>query len=155
MSGDAIPPGGEGTIQVTVQVVSRRQRIREVVRVQTNDPASPTTQIFVTANVLVDVEVIPALLRFVDEQSVTQVALKSYIDTPIELQEIRADRHLKVSVSALTIPAHGEVVVSAELIEDEIPKVLRGNVGGLVEIATDLTSLPVIRIPVWAIRKAD
>ncbi len=140
---------------MTVQVGSRRRTIREVVRVQTNDPEHPTTQISVTANVLVDLEVAPPLFRFGDDQSVADVTLKNYTDLPVELREIRASRHLKVSVSDLTIPAQGEVVVSAELIEEAIPANVRGNVGGLVEIESNLLSVPVIRIPIWARRDKE
>ncbi|GAK56689.1 hypothetical protein U27_03652 [Candidatus Vecturithrix granuli] len=129
---------------------SRRRELREPVRIQTNDPEQPVTQIFVMANVLADIEVTPPLLRFGDHQSLAQVTVKSYVDAPVELREIRADRHLEATVSAMTIPVHGEVVVSAELIKEKIPEFVKGHVGGLVEITTNLESMPTIRIPIWA-----
>lgn len=103
-----------------------------------------------TANVLADIEVTPPLLRFGDNQFLAQVTVKSYVDAPVELLEIRTDPHLKATVSAQAIPAHGEVVVSAELIKEKIPEFVKGHVGGLVEITTNLESMPTIHIPIWA-----
>lgn len=99
---------------------------------------------------LADIEVTPPLLRFGDNQSLAQVTVKSYVDAPVELREIRAERHLKATVSSRTIPAHGEVVVHAELIPEEIPTFVKGRISGLVEITTNLESMPTIRIPIWA-----
>ena len=122
---------------------------------QTNDPERPTTQLIVTANVVVDVEVIPPLLRFLDEQLTAQVTLKNYTNTPVELGELQADRYVKVSVSSMMIPAKGEVVLTAELLPDEIPEPLKEMFRGLVEIKSNLTSMPIIRIPLWGMRKTN
>lgn len=120
---------------------------------QTNDPEHPITQLIVTANVVVDVEAIPSLFRFAGEQFTAQVTLKNYTNTSVELSEIHSARYVKVSVSSMTIPAKDEIVVTAELLPDKIPESFKGMIRGLIEIKSNLKSMPIIRIPVWGMIK--
>jgi hypothetical protein len=145
-SANEIPAGGEGKITVTVQAGSRNQKIRQVVNVQTNDPEHPAIQLTVIANVLVDLEVIPNILRFADNQSTAQVTLKNYSNVPVKLSEINSsNEYVKVSVSSMTIPATGEVVLTGEV----LPEVPTGILQGWVKIKTDLKSMPILEIRIW------
>ena len=120
---------------------------------QTNDPEHPITQLIITANVMVDVEAIPSLFRFAGEQVTAQVTLKNYTKISVELSEIHSPRYVKVSTSSMTIPAKGEVVLTAELLPDKIPESFKGMIRGLIKIKGNFKSMPVIRIPVWGMIK--
>jgi hypothetical protein len=145
-SANEIPPGGEGKITVTIKSGTRKQPIRQVVNVQSNDAEHPTIQLTVTANVLVDIEVVPANLLFGEKQTTAQVKLKNYTNVPIELSELNStNADVKVSLSAQTIPADGEVVLTGEL----LPNVPTGVVEGWVKLKSNLKAMPVIEIRVW------
>ena len=131
---------------MTIKSGTRKQPIRQVVNVQSNDAEHPTIQLTVTANVLVDIEVVPANLLFTEKQTTAQVKLKNYTDVPIELGELNStNTDVKVSLSALTIPANGEVVLTGEL----LPNVPAGLVEGWVKLKSNLKAMPVIEIRVW------
>ena len=145
VSANEIPAGGEGKITVTVQVGSRRRQIRQIVNVQTNAPEHPTTKLIVTGNVLVDLEVIPSLLRLEVNQS-SRIVLKNYLKVPVQLRNITSsNKYVKVSVSSMTIPANGEVILTGELLSD----VPAGVVDSWIKIETNLKSIPIIQIRAW------
>jgi hypothetical protein len=64
----------------------------------------------------------------------------------VELSAITSsNKQIKVSVSAMTIPANGEIVLIGELLSD-FPA---GVIEGWVEIKSNLKSRPVIRLQLW------
>ena len=145
-SANEIPPGGEGKIDVHVSTGRSSRKIRQIVRVITNDPKNQEVRLTVTANVQAGLEV-PSLLRFEGEEPATaQVTLKNNTNAPVELSAITSsNKQVKVSVSSMTIPANGEVVLIGELLSD-FPA---GVIEGWIEIKSNLKSNPVIRLQMW------
>ena len=145
-SANEIPAGGEGKITVTIQAGSYRRQVRQIVNVQSNDPDHPKTELTVTANVLVDLEAIPNLLKFEKDQATAQTIVKNYSDTPVEVHKMTSsNEYVKVSISAMTIPAKGEVVVTTEL----LPGAPKEFFSGWVEIQSNLKTMPTLQIRVW------
>lgn len=147
-SANEIPPGGGGKLDIHVATGRSSQTIRQIVRVITNDPKNPEVRLTVTANIQADLDVFPKLLlQFEGEQPATaRVTLKNNTNVPVELSAITSsNKQVKVSVSALTIPANGEVVLIGELLSD-FPA---GVIKGWVEIKSNLKSNPVIRLQLW------
>ena len=147
LSGDEIPPGGEGKIGVTVRSGYRRIQIRQAVKVRTNDPANGTITLLVTANVLVDLEAEPNLLRFDPRQSDrASLVIKNYTSSPVQLSNVHSSsQYVDMSVSAMTVPPQGEVTVTGKLLENT-PK---GVLSGWLKIRTDLPSVPMLQIRIW------
>lgn len=147
LSGDEVPPGEEGKIGVTIRSGSRRQQIRQTVVVHTNDPVNASITLLVTAKVLVDLEPQPNLLRFDPQQSESaSFVIRNYTDTPVQLSDIHSSsQYVDISVSALTIPPSGEVIVSGKLLPDTPPGVL----SGWLTIRTDLKAASLLQIRIW------
>ena len=146
-SANEIPPGGEGKIDVHVSTGKSSRKIRQVVRAITNDPKNPEVRLTVTANVQADLEVTPNLLRFDGKETgPARVTLKNTTNAPVQLSEIScSNEHVKVSVSSMTIPANGEVVLTGEL----LPDVPAGVLNGWVKMKSNLKSMPIVQIRVW------
>lgn len=147
-SANEIPPGGEGKIDVHVTSGRSSRKIRQIVRVITNDPKNPGIKLTVTASVQADLEAVPnLLLQFEGKQPATaRLTLKNNTNAPVELSEITSsNKQVKVSVSSMTIPPNGEVVLNGELLSD-LPV---GVIEGWVEIKSNLKSNPVIRLQLW------
>lgn len=153
VSANEIPPGQEGQITVSVKTGVSRRQIRQVVRVFTNIPGTDQIDIILTANVLVDVEVLqPSILRFDSRQSLPHVTVKNYTDMPVEIVKlVPPSEHVRLSVSATVLPPRGTVVVYAEL-DAETP---RGVLSDWARLHTNLPSLPVVSIRVWANLQQD
>jgi hypothetical protein len=145
-SANEIPPGGEGKIDVHVSTGNSSRKIRQIVRVITNDPKIQEVRLTVTADVQADLDV-PRILQFAGKEPATvQATLKNNTNTPVELSAITSSNDLvKVSVSSMTIPANGEVVLSVEL----LPNFPAGVLDGWIEIKSNLKSMPNVRIRVW------
>jgi hypothetical protein len=147
-SANEIPPGGEGKINVHVSTGRSSRKIRQIVRVITNDPKNPEVRLTVTADVQADLEVFPRdLLQFEGkEPAKARVVLKNNTNAPVELSAITSsNKQIKVSVSSMTIPANGEIVLIGELLSD-FPA---GVIEGWVEIKSNLKSRSVIRLQLW------
>jgi len=146
-SADEIPPGGEGKIDVHVSTGRSTRQIRQIVRVITNDPQNPKARLIVTVAVQADLEVVPNLLKFDAEQpNAAQVTLKNTTNAPVQLSEIiSSNEHVKVSISSMTIPANGEVVLIGEL----LPNVPVGILKGWIKMKSNLKSMPIVEIRVW------
>ena len=145
-SANEIPPGGEGKINVHVSTGRSSRKIRQIVRVITNDPKNQEVRLTVTADVQADLDV-PRVLQFAGkEPAPARATLKNNTNAPVELSAIiSSNAPVKVSVSSMTIPANGEVVLTAEL----LPGVPAGVLDGWIEIKSNLKSMPNIRIRVW------
>lgn len=146
-SGDEILPGGEGKLDVTIRSGYRRQSLRQNVTLRTNDPVNGSITLLVTARVLVDLEAEPNLLRFdLPRSPSASLALKNYTDAPVQLSEIHSSSpYIDLSVSALTIPPHGQVTVTAQ-VRPEAPK---GILSGWLRLRTDLNTIPQLQIRLW------
>ena len=127
---------------------SRQGPLRQTVRVQTNVPNQENIILTVTARVLVDVAVLPPNVLFFDNrQSVPEVTVRNFTESPIEIQKVvPLNEFVKISVSDTVIPAQGTVTVSAEL----LPETPAGILSNWVELHTNLASMPVISIRAWA-----
>lgn len=145
-SANEIPPGGEGKINVHVSTGSSSRKIHQIVRVITNDPKNQEVRLTVTADVQADLDV-PRVLQFAGkEPAPAQATLKNNTNAPVELRAITSFNDLvKVSVSSMTIPANGEVVLTVEL----LPSFPAGALDGWIEIKSNLKSMPNVRIRVW------
>jgi hypothetical protein len=147
VSANEIPAGGEGRITVTVNSGSHSGPIRQTVRATTNIPGQEEVVLTITAQIVVDLEALPNLIQFVDNQTTRQIMLKSHIDTPIEISKlVSPSDNVKLSVSAMTIPAQGEVTLTAELPPD-LPV---GVFSEWIEVHSNLQSQPVMQIRLWA-----
>ena len=148
MSANEIPPGEEGKITVKVKSGSRQGPLRQTVKVQTNVPKRENMILTITANVLVDVAVLPpSLLRFDTRQSIPEVEIRNFTESPIEIQKIvPPNEFMKISVSETSIPAQGSIIVRAEL----LPETPAGILAGWVELHSNLASMPIIYVRVWA-----
>jgi hypothetical protein len=148
VSANEIPPGEEGKITVRVKSGSRQGPLRQTVRVQTNVPNQENIILTVTARILVDVAVLPPNLLFFDNrQSVPEITVRNFTESPIEIQKVVSlTEFVKISVSDAVIPAQGTVTVSAEL----LPETPAGILSNWVELHTNLASMPVISIRAWA-----
>ncbi|GAK55822.1 hypothetical protein U27_02781 [Candidatus Vecturithrix granuli] len=147
LSGDEVPPGGEGKIGVTVRSGYRQQTLRHTVTVHTNDPVNEVITLLVTAKVLVDLEAKPNLLRFDPKQSESaSLVIKNYTDNPVHLSEIHSSNSsVDLAISALTIPPNGEVTVTGKL----LPDAPTGVLSGWLTIRTDLNTIPLLQIRIW------
>lgn len=150
LDGNEIPAGGEGRIAVNIRVGSQSQHVRKVVRVTTNDEKLANFELTVLANVSADVEILPnPVLRLDAAQSKhapSAVTVKNHTDAPIHLSQVQAsDPRVSVTLSSMTIPAQGDITVSAE-IQPDAPK---GVITGWLTMQTDLRSYPVIEIRLW------
>jgi hypothetical protein len=147
LSGNEIPPGGEGKIGVTVRSGDRRRQLRQIVNVQTNDPINASIKLSVSANVVVELEIVPNLLRFDQNQSnVASVKIKNHSDRPVQLSDIdSSNEYVNISVSSMTIPSKGEAVVTGKL----LPNVPEGILSGWLKMKTDLKSFPMIQVRIW------
>lgn len=148
VSANEIPPGKEGKITVRVKSGSRQGPLRQTVRVQTNVPNQENIILAVTAHVLVDVAVLsPNVLFFDNRQRVPEVTIRNFTESLIEIQKVVSpNEFVKISVSDMVIPAQGTVTVSAEL----LPETPAGILSNWIELHSDLASMPVISIRVWA-----
>ena len=131
-----------------VKVGSSRRPIRQTVRVHTNIPEHETLTLAITANVLTDIDVLePNILRFDNRQTVPQVIVKNFTDSPIEIVKVVSPReYVNITVPDNPIPAQGEIFVSAEL----LPEAPNGVISEWAELHTNLASQPVVYIRVWA-----
>ena len=66
-SANEIPPGGEGKIDVHVSTGRSSRKIRQIVRVITNDPKNQEVRLTVTADVQADLDV-PRVLQFAGKE---------------------------------------------------------------------------------------
>lgn len=148
VSANEIPPGQEGQITVNVKSGSNRRQLRQAVKVQTNVPGKEHLTLRVTANVLTDLEVLrPGILRFDNRQSLPQVTVKNFTDTPIEITNlVPPNEYLTLTVSEDIIPPQGEVFVNAKVSSDAPD----GVISEWAKLHTNLVSQPVIQIRVWA-----
>ncbi|MBD3306718.1 DUF1573 domain-containing protein [candidate division KSB3 bacterium] len=133
---------------MTVSAGSRRRQLRQVVNVHTNDPQNSIIQLTVTAQVLVDLEVVPTnLLRFdQDHTGRASVAIKNYGDTPVQLKDVQVStEYVNVSVSSMEVAPQGETSITGEL----LPDAPSGVLSGWITIRTDHKTLPLIQIRIW------
>lgn len=146
-TGDEISPGEEGKLQVNLRSKNRRRRVRQAVTIKTNVPEQAVTKFSVTANVLVDLEVSPNLLRFEKQQSeVASVNIKNHSKTPVQLSDIHSSsKYVDLSVSSMIIPSKGEVTVTAKL----LPNIPQGIFSGWATLRTNLKSVPIIQVRMW------
>lgn len=147
LTGNKIPPGGEGKVAVNISTGTQKRRIRQVVQVQTNDPEHSSFPLTVYANVLVDVEVVPNnVLRFRQKESTATVTIKNYSQEPVQLSNIDSSNpHVNISLSSMTIPPEGEVTITAKI----LPNTPRGVLSGWLKIQTDLKITPILQIRIW------
>jgi hypothetical protein len=147
VSANEIPPGQEGQITVSVKVGASRRQVRQAVQVYTNIPEQERLLLTVTATVLVDVDVLqPSILRFDNRQTVPQVTIKNFTDTPIEILKLVApNEYVTLAASANIIPAQGEMTVRAKL----SPATPDGVLSKWVEVHTNLSSQPIVYIRLW------
>ncbi len=152
LTGNEIPAGGEGKVAVNLKSGNQRREIRQVVNVTTNDPEPEHAafQLTLQAKVQADLEVLPKpVLRLGNQQeggAEPSVTLKNYSASPIRLSDVQSSNpSVTAAISSMTIPANGEVTLSAALLSDA-PK---GFVSGWITIRTDLASFPLIEIRLW------
>ena len=148
LDGNEVPAGGEARIAVKIRTGNRKRSIRQVVKVQTDDPEQASFSLTVRANVLVDVDVLPNnVLRFSREQAEhASLILKNYSQHPVRLSGIDSSvSHVNISLSSMTIPPQGEVQISGTL----LPEMPKGTFSGWLKITTDLKTLPLIQIRIW------
>jgi hypothetical protein len=131
---------------VTVHTGSSKYTLRQHINVQSDDPDQKTIQLTVTANVLVDLEVVPNILKFENKQEKMQTTIRNYTDVPVQIENIESENeHVSVSVPAMTIPAKGDVVVTAEV----LASAPIGFFSSWVNLTTNLKTTPKLRIRVW------
>lgn len=152
LTGNEILAGGEGKVAVYLKSGNQRREIRQIVNVTTNDPdpEQAAFQLKLTAKVQADLEVLPKpVLRLGNQQdgaTSSSVTLKNYSASPIQLRQVQSsNQFVTAAISSMTIPANGEVTVSAALLPDA-PK---GFISGWLTIRTDLPSFPLIEIRLW------
>ncbi len=148
LTGNEIPPGGEGKVAVYIKTGNRNRKVRQVVKVQTNDPEKSAFSLTVQANVIVDLDVLPNnILRFDPKQSdMAAVTIKSYSEHLIQLTDVKSTNpYVEISLSSGTIEPLGEVIVTGRLLPD-LPK---KEISGWLTIQTDLKTVPTIQIRIW------
>ena len=146
--GNEVPVGAEVRVAVNIRTGNRRRNIRQVIKVETNDPEQASFALTVHANVLVDVDVLPNnVLRFSRKKAENaSLTLKNFSKNPVRLSGIDSSvPYVNVSLSSMTIPPDGEVRLNATL-QSDTPK---GTLSGWLKITTDLKSLPLIQIRIW------
>ncbi len=145
--GNEIPPGGEGKLQVNLSSGSRRQQIRKIVVIQTNDPDHEAVRFEVKAEVRVELEVIPALLRFDTAQSdAVSVRIKNYSKSPVQLSELQSStEYVTLSVSSMTIPPGSDVELTGML----SPDVPQGLLRGWATLRTNFKDVPLLQVRIW------
>lgn len=112
----------------------------------TNVPEQEQITLTVLALIARDLEAIPIVFQFWDNERTGQVVLKSSINTPIEITKIAfPDERVKLAVSAMTIPPKGEVILTAELPAD-LPA---GIFSGWAEVHTNVSDQPVLQVRLW------
>ena len=150
LTGNEIPPGGEGKVAVHIKTGTRKRSIRQVIKVQTNDP-NPEAAAFnltVLANVEVELDVIPNnILRFDPMKSdAASLLLRNYTDRPVQLSQVStSDPHVNISISSMTIAPQGEVTLTGTLLPDHP----QGAIAGWLKIQTDLKAVPLIQVRLW------
>jgi hypothetical protein len=144
LSSDEIPPGGEGKLAVKISSGYRRRQLRQAVNVRSNDPVNGLIKVFVTANVLVNLEIIPNILRFSPKQSdIASVRIKNHSEDLVQLRDIHtSNNYVDISLSSMQIPPKGAVTVTAKL----LPEVPKGVLSGWLTMQTDLKSFPTLQI---------
>ncbi|GAK52502.1 hypothetical protein U14_03753 [Candidatus Moduliflexus flocculans] len=149
LTGNDIPAGGEGKVAVNLKAGNQRRGIRQVVNVTTNAPDAGQASFTLTlqANVQADLAVLPRpVLRLGNQQEGENdsfVTLKNYSASPIQLRDVlSSNQYVTLALSSMTIPANGEVTLSAKLLPDT-PK---GLVSGWITLKTDLPSFPLVEI---------
>ncbi|PIE33048.1 hypothetical protein CSA56_13430 [candidate division KSB3 bacterium] len=150
LDGNEIPPGGEGKISVHVKTGTRKRRIRKIIKVQTNDPIpeSASFNLTVFAEVDVELDVLPNnILRFNPARAeTTSLRLKNYTDQPVRLSQVSSsDPQVNISISSMTIPPQGEVMLTGTLLPDHP----QGAISGWLKIRSDLKTIPLIQIRLW------
>ena len=150
LDGNEIPAGGEGRVAVNIRTGSQSQNVRKVVRVTTNDEKLANFELIVLASVSADVEILPnptiQLGAAQSKNTLSAVTVKNHTDASIHLKQVQvSDPRVSVSVSSMTIPAKGEITVSAEI----QPDAQKGVITGWLTMQTDLKSYPVIEIRLW------
>ena len=80
-------------------------------------------------------------------ESIPEVEIKNFTESPIEIQKIvPPNEFVKISVSETLIPAQRSIMARAEL----LPETPTGVLTGWVELHSNLASMPIIYIRVWA-----
>ena len=114
----------------------------------TNVPGQENLALTITAQVVVDLEAVPYMIQFADNQTTRQITLKSHTDTPIEISQlVSPGGKVKLSVSSLTIPPQGEATLTAEL-PAEMPA---QGISEWIEVHTNLPHQPILQIRLRAI----
>lgn len=126
---------------------SRRQQIRKIVVIQTNDPDHEAVRFEVKAEVRVELEVIPALLRFDTAQSdAVSVRIKNYSKSPVQLSELQSStEYVTLSVSSMTIPPGSDVELTGML----SPDVPQGLLRGWATLRTNFKDVPLLQVRIW------
>lgn len=131
---------------MTVNSGSTAGPIRQLVRMTTNVPRQENLALTISAQVVVNLQAIPYLIKFEEGEYTKQIFLKSYTDTPIEISKlVSPSGKVNLSVSAMTIPAQGEVTLTAEV----PPETQAGVISEWVEVHSNLQSQPVLPIRLW------
>ncbi|MBU0550999.1 DUF1573 domain-containing protein [Myxococcota bacterium] len=140
----ALPPGGEGKIDVTVNTAGRNGKMTKSVLLETDDPQTPNAHLTVAAEVLVDIALEQSYLRLDPSQKGDEVTAKVKILVAPEVK-VRF-----TGVTSNTPGVTGEVIMESEapvlLIRSEPERV--GRMRALLQIGTDHPKLPKLMLTV-------
>lgn len=149
-----IPAGGHALLTASLDLTGRSGPQTEHIRVHSNDPLSPVTQLTLTAHAVPRVSITPQTLNFQsirpEEPPVGQVVIRATTDTPLEITGIRA-LHGLVSTGLEEVEPGRTFHVRIQPSATD----LSGHQSDRVEIQTNDPERPVLPVLVmWQIAEA-
>ena len=92
---DAIPPGGDGKIEVSLDTRGQPGSLRKTVAVFSNDPRTPRYELVLQADVSEDVRIVPSFVNFgevlIGSTAAAQVSLEVLDPKQVDVADITSD----------------------------------------------------------------
>ncbi|HUU30182.1 MAG TPA: DUF1573 domain-containing protein [archaeon] len=144
-----IPPGGTAELKTSFDAGRYQGQVKKMVSIYSDDMESPTTTLYIQADVRVDLEVVPAQIFFTGlkegEKIERKITLKNLSNRPITVKEIASTvPDIKFELSRLTIEPGKSVDLN--LFVDEVTKGMKLS-GNLIIYNTSKQNE--IKVPVY------
>ncbi len=151
-SSPRVEPGKEGRVHVELLTGNFNSPVSHNVTVLSNDTNCPATNLQMKGTVWRPIEVTPLAAAFLGALEAPSNALRvlhivNKQSAPLTLSEPRSN-HRAIAAELRTNQPGREY----ELLVKLVPPLGRGNIFGELTMQTSATNMPVIKVPVWAVR---
>ncbi len=118
---DRLMPGEETMMNVSLKVATSTGQVQKSITITSNDAGSPTTVLYIKANVDRPISVTPRYLYFNDMEAGTEavatVKIRNSSNQDVTLSDIKADNGVKLDIGSKVVVKAGETIeVAAKVV---------------------------------------